>query len=353
MATIMDDRDNPETGLTKAKGARIAIVNIRVMDADMMARLLAKQSDEAHPTISEKLAAISTNHCLSHPAGIAPDKIEAFRAWTKAKGDKLWITVPVKLKCPVLKMIADRTGQTSESLAVECALWAAESSLMPTEKPRARGYPYPFGALAGSAAAGAAIALTCVALYGAMLFKDSPNDAPRIAREEIMPDARSDANPALTLPSPPLDTVVRMGAASASEQNTLYVFDDPNCPFCQKLEKSLEKLPPEYSVQIFPVPLKPGSAKIVAGISCAKDKIAAWKKGIYQQIAFDGTCQSGRDAERRSLDFFRAFGFNQTPTMISGDGRVKAGFASEREIIDWLAEPPAKIAASAARRGGN
>jgi protein-disulfide isomerase len=59
----------------------------------------------------------------------------------------------------------------------------------------------------------------------------------------------------------------------------LYVFSDPDCPYCQSLEKELEKLK-DVTVYVFLFPLTslhPQAATIAESVWCSKNKAAAWR----------------------------------------------------------------------------
>jgi len=142
---------------------------------------------------------------------------------------------------------------------------------------------------------------------------------------------------------PDEDLVVHMGASHADKARTLYVFTDPHCPFCMRIEPVIEKLASEgYEVTIFPTPIKGAeSERIVRGIACSKDKLAAWRDGIGDQhLSAPDSCAAADSAVSRAIGLFTAYGFGGTPTLISGDGRVHMGAMDYDALKQWLAEPP-------------
>lgn len=167
--------------------------------------------------------------------------------------------------------------------------------------------------------------------------------APGNAQPAMQPVAPVAQQPVAADTRPDEDLVVHMGASHADKAHTLYVFTDPHCPFCMRIEPVIEKLAAEgYEITIFPTPIKgPESERIVRGIACSKDKLAAWRDGIGDRHlpAPDG-CAAADSAVSRAIGLFTAYGFGGTPTLISGDGRVHMGAMDYDALKQWLAEPP-------------
>lgn len=133
---------------------------------------------------------------------------------------------------------------------------------------------------------------------------------------------------------PPTRTEVVLGEGGKK----LYVFDDPLCPFCKRLEPVLQSLAKKgYEIHIFPTPLHEGAEKMIEGIACAKDKVRAWKLAIEEEKASAG-CRDAEGAAKEALAFFRQFGFNATPTLINEFGRVSVGYLPENDLIAFIEE---------------
>lgn len=178
----------------------------------------------------------------------------------------------------------------------------------------------------------------------ALPLAQAPRDgAPRLAMSEDVSqqDARRAGSNQTSsgLPVKPDDLEVKMGAESADKAHTLYVFSDPNCSHCKRFESVLNDLARtgKYAITIFPVAIIPESEELIAGVSCAPNKLAAWRSAIESGVKSPDKCSSAASAAERSVIFFRAFGFNSTPTLISGDGRVKDQALGTQGLIDWLA----------------
>lgn len=121
--------------------------------------------------------------------------------------------------------------------------------------------------------------------------------------------------------------------SAGSGSRTLWVFTDPKCPFCKRLEPELDKL---KDVKIVYVPLAyQRSDDMVAGVLCSRDKVAAWKKAIDGQ--FDGkSTQSCQKDTQDIKQFAQSKMITGTPTMVRADGKRLAGYTSAQEIEAFL-----------------
>ncbi|VVD30926.1 DsbC family protein [Paraburkholderia dioscoreae] len=78
-----------------------------------------------------------------------------------------------------------------------------------------------------------------------------------------------------------LKDAIKFGSGS----RRLYVFSDPDCPYCRSLEGSLTKLT-DVTIYIFPFPLAqlhPNAPGVAEAIWCQADRVQAWHD--YQNIA--------------------------------------------------------------------
>ncbi len=109
----------------------------------------------------------------------------------------------------------------------------------------------------------------------------------------------------------------------------LYVFTDPDCPYCQKghIElKKLAKIAPDVAIHImlFPLPMHPA----------AYDKsrtIFETKSLELMDKAFDGKeiPKPSKESSKKAIDeiikFSNANGISGTPTMVMPDGKIEVG----------------------------
>lgn len=144
--------------------------------------------------------------------------------------------------------------------------------------------------------------------------------------------------------NPSMDLVIAMGAAPGSvpAEKRVYVFTDPDCPYCQKIEPTLEQMASEgYSVTIFPVAIHESSKEKVRAIACAAntEKLKIWQSfmsGKESKVKYDSQCQSGLDADVRALGFFENAGLEYTPTLINDYGVVLTGNQNATVIKEFL-----------------
>lgn len=116
----------------------------------------------------------------------------------------------------------------------------------------------------------------------------------------------------------------------------LYVFSDPDCPFCKKLEHEIPKLK-DVTVHIFLYPLvalHPNARSMAVDIWCSKDPAQAWHdKMLEDTIPATLSCDTPID---RNLALAQQLGVNATPTLIFPDGRMMAGAMSAEKIDEML-----------------
>lgn len=90
----------------------------------------------------------------------------------------------------------------------------------------------------------------------------------------ITQDLRESSRPKVAISDLPLKDAIKMG----NGPDTIYVFSDPDCPYCRQLEREFDKLQ-GVTVYIFPFPLvntHPNAANVSESIWCAPDRAAAW-----------------------------------------------------------------------------
>ena len=204
-------------------------------------------------------------------------------------------------------------------------------------------------------AIGVVAALSVVGLIGTVGLTinhfSAPSSLAQAAAARPQPVAVSAATPTAQPPQPtgastptPMSPDKRleviMGHAS-DPQRRFFVFSDPVCPFCKKIEPMLEKVASEgYEVHVFPTPLHQQSLEYISSISCADDghRLAAWTDAINSGRRTNPVkCNGNEDVNARASQFFAQFGFNATPTIVNSKGNVHVGtFASANELKQFL-----------------
>ena len=108
----------------------------------------------------------------------------------------------------------------------------------------------------------------------------------------------------------------------------LVVFADPNCGYCKRFERDLQKID-NVTVHTFLYPiLSPDSAEKSNNVWCAKDRTAAWDDWMLRdKTPTSASCDT--TALQRNLAFGKKHKITGTPTLILSDGsRVPGAIAA-------------------------
>ena len=122
----------------------------------------------------------------------------------------------------------------------------------------------------------------------------------------------------------------------------LYVFTDPDCPYCRKGHaelKKLAKIAPDVAIHImlFPLPMHPGSYDKSRSVIESKNLDLLDK-------AFDGkeipkpTKESSKKAIDEIVKFANANGISGTPTMVLPNGTIQVGMRDAETMKKMLDE---------------
>lgn len=140
-------------------------------------------------------------------------------------------------------------------------------------------------------------------------------------------------------------------------ERSVFVFSDPDCPYCKKLEVELGKLDNvTIYTMLFPLDsLHPAARGKSESVWCAPDRVAAW----------DALMLQGKQPETRRCDnpvarnvaLGDSMGINGTPTMIFEDGTMASGAlqaaAIERRLSDAAARRSESKPAAVTTKGEN
>ncbi len=110
----------------------------------------------------------------------------------------------------------------------------------------------------------------------------------------------------------------------------LAVFEDPNCGYCKRFEKDLQKVN-NVTVYMFLYPiLGPDSTERSKNIWCAKDKVKAWQDWMVRDVA-PATANCDSSAIARNVELGRKFKITGTPTLVFADGsRVPGAIGADQ-----------------------
>jgi len=127
-------------------------------------------------------------------------------------------------------------------------------------------------------------------------------------------------------------TVVR-----GNGKRKLAVFEDPNCGYCKRFERDLEKIT-NVTIHTFLYPiLSPDSSEKSKNIWCAKDKAKTWQDWmLHEQPPASASCDTS--ALARNMELGRKHKITGTPTLIFADGSRVPGALNPQQIEKLLSE---------------
>lgn len=135
-----------------------------------------------------------------------------------------------------------------------------------------------------------------------------------------------------SLPIKDAITVVR-----GDGKRKLAVFEDPNCGYCKRFERDLDKVS-NVTIHTFLYPiLSPDSNEKSKNIWCAKDKVKAWQDWMLSdQAPASASCDAS--AVARNVELGKKYKITGTPTLIFVDGSRVPGAINAQQIEKYLAE---------------
>jgi thiol:disulfide interchange protein DsbC len=120
-------------------------------------------------------------------------------------------------------------------------------------------------------------------------------------------------------------------------QRKLVVFEDPNCGYCKRFEKDLEKINNvTVYTYLYPI-LGPDSTEKSRNIWCAKDKNKAWQDWMLRNIT-PPSVSCDVSAITRALEIGRKYKITGTPTLIFANGTRVPGALKGEDIEKALVE---------------
>ena len=132
------------------------------------------------------------------------------------------------------------------------------------------------------------------------------------------------------------DALVRVNGKG---RRTIYLFSDPDCPFCRRLEPELDKLD-DVTIYIFPYPLEAlhsDAARKAQAIWCETDekkRLELWHRVVMKTQ--DVPTAECANPIKRNLALGGVLGLQGTPTLIAADGRTLPGAVPAAAIEGWL-----------------
>ena len=137
-----------------------------------------------------------------------------------------------------------------------------------------------------------------------------------------------------SLPFKDAFTIVR-----GNGQRKLAVFEDPNCGYCKRFERDLQKVD-NVTIYMFLYPiLGADSTEKSKAIWCAKDKATAWQDYMVRDQAVPpAAAMCDTSAITRNVELGRAAKITGTPTLVFVNGNRVPGAIDSKQVEKLLAE---------------
>jgi thiol:disulfide interchange protein DsbC len=117
----------------------------------------------------------------------------------------------------------------------------------------------------------------------------------------------------------------------------LAVFEDPNCSYCKRFERDLQKVD-NITIHMFLYPILGGdSPEKSRNVWCSKDKGKTWQdQMVRDQAPANGSCDTAAIA--RNLDFGKKHRITGTPTLFFVDGSRVPGAITAAQVEKYLTD---------------
>ena len=117
------------------------------------------------------------------------------------------------------------------------------------------------------------------------------------------------------------------------------VFEDPNCGYCKRFERDLQKVDNiTISMFLYPI-LSADSAEKSRNIWCAKDKTKAWMDWMVRDVTpAPALAKCDASALMRNVELGKKHKITGTPTLIFADGTRVPGAINAEQVEKYLAD---------------
>jgi thiol:disulfide interchange protein DsbC len=163
-------------------------------------------------------------------------------------------------------------------------------------------------------------------------------DFRQVTAHKLEPPPQQNQSPSLDTKAIPLAGAITIGNPKGAKH--LYVFTDPDCPYCRKMHtelKKLEQIAPDLAIHImlFPLQMHPGA------YDKARTILESKSRDVLDQ-AFEGkdvpkpSQESSRAMIDATIKFAGSHGISGTPTLVLPDGRIEVGGRDAEEVRKML-----------------
>ncbi len=132
----------------------------------------------------------------------------------------------------------------------------------------------------------------------------------------------------------PKESAIVMGNPKALKK--IYVFTDPDCPYCRQLHgelKKLEKIAPDVAilVMLYPLPSHSEAYDKARAVQTHKDRATLDKAFNGEKLPVTGS-KDGSAELNEIINYARRNGITVTPSVVLPDGSVHPGFKTAEEL---------------------
>jgi thiol:disulfide interchange protein DsbC len=150
----------------------------------------------------------------------------------------------------------------------------------------------------------------------------------------------------------PFERAIKIVKGNGSRR--LAIFEDPDCPYCQRLEQELSSVK-DLTVYVFLYPLEdvhPGATSHAHAIWCSPDRSTAWTEWmVNRKPPPGGSCSDDPIGANEKLG--RALRINTTPTLFLPNGHRIRGVPELAALQQMLtSQVKAAVASRDAQAGG-
>lgn len=120
-------------------------------------------------------------------------------------------------------------------------------------------------------------------------------------------------------------------------QRVLYVFSDPDCPYCQRMEKEMAQVN-NVTIYLFLYPLTnlhPNAEKMATQIWCSKNQYAAWENYLVNRVQPPAVAACPTPIQK-NLELGAKLNITGTPTMFLKNGNRITGATSAAQMNQLL-----------------
>ena len=156
-----------------------------------------------------------------------------------------------------------------------------------------------------------------------------------LKEQKNLTEQRESVLTAIDVKSLPLNQAIKH--VKGKGERVIYLFSDPDCPYCQHLEKELKTID-NVTIYLFLYPIKslhPNSENIAQQIWCSKDQYQVWQDYLLEKKKPDSVKACSNPIEK-NIALANKLEIDGTPTFFLKDGTRISGARDTDEIEDLL-----------------